>query len=170
MTDTPLSTLFTVGKRLVEMKVKVGGEVQRTAVWVDGPDRWEALVALDFDPAFVNQVDDLSRDERLPLIIHWYQSGEVTPEQLNRLLCACWTHGGYPHHQHVSQDDMRDMLAHAGFITDTPGTLRPFEPLTVWRGGVAGAAIGFSWTTDRERAEWFAKRQHTMGHSGAVEV
>ena len=32
------------------------------------------------------------------------------------------------------------------------------DPVTIYRGQIAGRRAGISWTTDRERAEWFAKR------------
>ncbi|MDP9471923.1 MAG: hypothetical protein M3Q71_14880, partial [Chloroflexota bacterium] len=54
----------------------------------------------------------------------------------------------------------------AGFVTDSPGTEPPTGPLTIYRGvsslwGERGERItrrGVSWTEDRERAVWFARR------------
>lgn len=37
------------------------------------------------------------------------------------------------------------------------------EPITVWRGSFTGFKRGLSWTTDRDRAVWFARRGDMAG-------
>jgi hypothetical protein len=49
------------------------------------------------------------------------------------------------------------LFARAGFIS-TAGRPAPTEPLVIWRGQRDRRAPKMSWTTDRDRAVWFAHR------------
>lgn len=52
---------------------------------------WEAeragtLFDLEFEPDFIGQMGYLSHYNRLPLIVYWYQMGELNGQWLNQLL------------------------------------------------------------------------------------
>ncbi len=150
-------TLFTTGK--VEFAPFPDG----STVLIDGPDRWEQLLALPFEPAFIEQMGLLSHSERLPLILEWYSQGDLSQEELNRLVSESWTHGGYAADQGWEESDWVELFNDAGFVTDTPGWERPSEPLTIHRGSRLGGERGMSWSTDWDTAAWFARRLHDHG-------
>jgi hypothetical protein len=45
-----------------------------------------------------------------------------------------------------------------GFISDSAGTTRPDHQLLVYRGATRRRRRRMSWTTNREKAQWFADR------------
>jgi hypothetical protein len=137
-------------------------------VLMDADDRWEQLLDLDFEPGFVDQMGLLNHFERLPLIVHWYESRDLSTTELQVLLSGWWSHGGYPYHVGLSIPEWVVIFREAGFVTDTPGTLPPSSPLTIHRGTVSGAEHGLSWTTEFDTAAWFAWRQHDLGSPAVV--
>ena len=132
-------------------------------VLIDGPDRWKQLLALEFESALIDQMIQLSHYERLPLILEWYSRGDLSPDDLNRLLSDNWTHGGYAADQGWETSDWVELLEWAGFVTDTSGWKRPSEPLWIHRGARLGGERGMSWSTDWDTAAWFARRLHDHG-------
>ncbi len=60
-----------------------------------------------------------------------------------------------------------EMFRAAGFVSDT-GEPKPALPWTVYRGTVWGRRRGMSWTTDLERARWFAARYAVRHRDGLV--
>jgi hypothetical protein len=158
------SALFTVGK--IPAHYADGSpalHADGSHVLIDGPDRWEQLRALPFDPAFVEQMALLNHYERLPLIVTWYSRAELEPDELNRLLADNWDHGGYAANIGLEEWDWVELFETAGFITDTPGYVRPTAPLAIYRGTRLGGERGWSWSTDRDVAAWFARRSHDFG-------
>jgi hypothetical protein len=45
-----------------------------------------------------------------------------------------------------------------GYLVNGHPAPRPVEPVTLYRGATPARARGMSWTDDRDRAEWFARR------------
>lgn len=158
------SALFTVGR--LPAHYADGSPALRadgSHVLIDGPDRWGQLLELPFDPAFIEQMDYLSHDERLPLIVAWYSRAELEPDELNRLLADNWSHGGSAAAIDLEEWEWAELFETAGFVTDTPGYVRPASPLAIYRGARLGGERGWSWSTDRDVAAWFARREHDCG-------
>ena len=55
--------------------------------------------------------------------------------------------------------ELREQFEGIGFVTDAPKDEIPEFPVTVYRGAWSDddVAWALSWTTDREKAEWFAR-------------
>lgn len=159
-----MRNLFTIGKipaRYADRSLVLNPD--GSPCLVDGPDRWEQLLKLPFDPAFIEQMGDLSHYERLPLIVTWYNRGQLQPDELNRLLADNWEHGGYAADISLEEREWLELFETAGFVTDTPGYVRPTAPLAIYRGTRLGGERGWSWSTDRDVAAWFARRIHDLG-------
>lgn len=118
----------------------------------------DTLFELEFDPSYINAMGLLNHYHRLPLICEWYGRGDLSPDDLNRLLAENWTHGGYPYDMGWKTSDFVEMFRYAEFVTDAPEIELPTDPITVWRGGAPGAVSGLSWSTERSVGEFFAKR------------
>ena len=140
----------------------------RASGLMDGPDRWEALQQVPFDPFLIGDMVLLSHYERLPLICTWYERGELDGTSLNQLLADSWSHGGYPYDIGWDIADWVELFEDAGFVSDQPGTVPPTEPITVFRGGPPGSERGMSWTTDKALGEFFATRN--VWREGAAEL
>ncbi len=150
------SALITTGKVLVR-------HGDGSHVLVDGPDRWEQLRELPFDPVFIEEMGFLSHFERMPLIITWHNRGQLETDELNRLLSDNWSHSGYAADMDLEEWEWVELFETAGFVTDTPGYVRPTAPLAIYRGARLGGERGWSWSTDRDVAAWFARRSHDFG-------
>ncbi|MGI8404701.1 MAG: hypothetical protein ACR2OE_08050 [Thermomicrobiales bacterium] len=158
------SALITVGK--IPAHYADGSSVLNpdgSPVLIDGPDRWEQLRELPFDPVFIEEMDFLSHFERMPLIITWHNRGQLETDELNRLLSDNWSHGGYAADMGLEEWEWVELFETAGFVTDTPGYVRPVGPLAIYRGACLGGERGWSWSTDRDVAAWFARRSHDFG-------
>lgn len=95
---------------------------------------------------------------------------ELTDEQYWHLLSAIWTDT-----ENMWQNAFTWKLC---LESDRPGRSENFmddedrealaklpDRLTIYRGSSAGLPPGLSWTLDRDRAEWFARRFEREGHA-----
>ncbi len=99
----------------------------------------------------------IPRPDRLPMIAAWHRSGRISSDQLRDLLAEWWPDTELPSSYGVGF--LVSLFRAAGFVTDTPGVEPPIESLTIHRGiDELGKQRGVSWTLDRERAVWFARR------------
>ena len=81
-------------------------------------------------------------------------------ESLGRsLLIEAWTDAEFPHQNRRLWEAM---FRRFGYITDSE-TPMPQGELVIFRGQRRGVPLGMSWTLDREKAEWFARRFHHFG-------
>lgn len=60
------------------------------------------------------------------------------------------------------------LFRRVGFIEDDRVAKRPDTPVIVYRGAIPANRFGMSWTDDRERAEWFARRFDALGANGRL--
>jgi hypothetical protein len=134
---------------------------------VSSGDKWTLLEAersgtlfdIEFGREYIDQLGLLNPYNLLPLICAWYARGSLLEEDANQLISQWWSPGGYAHHiDGWAAADWVDLFEYAGFVTDDPEVPLPQHPLTIWRGGVPGAARGVSWSTDRAVGEYFAMR------------
>lgn len=84
----------------------------------------------------------------------------VQKQSLRSLLEAFWSDMESPAYVYGCGTVVR-WFRRAGFVSDDPAVQRPTEPITVWRGTQTCRSAdgrGVSWTTDRDKARWFAAR------------
>lgn len=105
-------------------------EMFRAVLWMDHFERLPH--ALRYYRCFAPDVARV-------LLAHSYDSAEIaSPLGVGRLIAA---------------------FRRVGFVTDTEGLEPPSSPLLVFRGtGASRRWFALGWTTDEERAEWFARR------------
>lgn len=106
----------------------------------------------------------IPRADRLLTIEEWFDAGEVAVDELRALLAAWWLDAEGPSNLGVVR--WVRLFKAAGFVADRAGTEPPIDPLTVYRGIQGyGRRRGLSWTLDRDRAAWFARRFPHFGAS-----
>jgi len=59
--------------------------------------------------------------------------------------------------------DWAHYFSMVGFLHNTVRTSAPTEPITVYRGSTRSRRFRWSWTEDREQAEWFTTRLTNAG-------
>jgi len=99
------------------------------------------------------------------VLVNWWLSGRLDREELRRHITAVWQLAEWP--AALGIRTWVTMFREAGFISDTDEPV-PDYPLTVYRGTTWGRRRGMSWTTDIDRARWFAARWQLRGERGEV--
>lgn len=104
-------------------------------------------------------------------LVDLFALGEVTPGYLQDHLLDAWTSVEFPLQYNGSGRGrwgvVPAMFRHAGFVTD--GTMEtPTEPITIYRGCPVFHLKNMSWTTDLDRARWFANRYNYNEHAIVV--
>lgn len=89
------------------------------------------------------------------LLLRLWEAGRLNVQALRAVICDAWNGAEFPCLT-VPRRIWLEWFRSVGFVSDS-GRSAPTEPLEVWRSQV-GRTIGLAWTTDRERAEWFHKR------------
>ncbi|HMG43038.1 MAG TPA: hypothetical protein VK611_17030 [Acidimicrobiales bacterium] len=95
------------------------------------------------------------------LLQSWFINGRLTSDDLHKVLADVWTGAEWPA-QSLGVATWVHLFRMAGIVSDDGGP-PPTEPLTAYRGATWGRRRGMSWTTDRERARWFADRFAVLG-------
>lgn len=93
---------------------------------------------------------------------HW-----MDLDELAKAVEASWTMPDNPQTQ-LTREDWLGYFQKVGYLDNTVRAPRPSEPITVWRGADASRRRRWSWTTDTDRAEWFADRLTSAGIDGRV--
>jgi len=101
------------------------------------------------------------------LLWEWWDFGELLRDDFVRLLPEVWRLAEWPARS-LGQRAWLAMFTAAGFVSDC-GSAPPTEPLVVYRGATFKNMRGMSWTTDLDRARWFANRERLF-HGGEGEV
>lgn len=83
---------------------------------------------------------------------------ENDKEMVNQKIEELWTASEFPHHQFETWVELFKWHSGQKCFKDTPV---PDGRFKVYRGG--DEELGFSWTIDKEQAEWFVNRHHLMG-------
>lgn len=98
-----------------------------------------------------------SRANRMQAIIDY--GPDIDARILSGLLADWWPECEDP--SDYRADSWVRLFRHAGLVTDNPEVTLPTTDLVIYRGTATahrGAGKGLSWTTDYERASWFARR------------
>jgi len=118
------------------------------------------------DTATARQDYELQRmgNNRIGRIMDWHEAGQLTGERLRACLAEWWDMGDG--HSGLGTGRLVALFQAAGFVADTAGVEPPTGELTVYRGISAGRnRRRLSWTTDPDRAAWFARRYaYYFGH------
>lgn len=94
-------------------------------------------------------------------------SGTLEPIELNPLVARVWSLAEFPEGS-IGLSAWVAMFREAGFVTDDAGVERPRSPLRVFRGTTWGRRRRMSWTSDADKARWFARRASLFGFSGML--
>lgn len=84
------------------------------------------------------------------LLFDWFCLGRLHRGDMAAVVCDVWTRAERP------QGNLG--LGMWVMFFEMAGYPKPAGPLTVYRGATLGRARGMSWTTDLEKARWFAGR------------
>ncbi|MGD9890694.1 MAG: hypothetical protein AB7R89_29630 [Dehalococcoidia bacterium] len=137
------------------------GRRQWLDLWYPGADdvlsrkaaRVRALIARG---ALVEALKIVEKPSKLVIIARWWDFDQINAGTLNRCLAEEWNMVEAPSIEGTRR--LVRLFRAADFVTDTPGTERPVEPITIYRGAGLRSKRGLSWTTDRDTAVWFATR------------
>jgi hypothetical protein len=143
-----------VRARIAESHAYIAAEVEK------------AVAERDFDQA----LDLVGNEQRPVLLYYWHFCNVIRPDELAAVILHAWSHGqaaqacltGLPI---VRAGAWVEMFTATGFVSDT-GRPAPTETQTLYRGAPASSnGWGMSWTTDRDRARWFADRFNRDGYA-----
>ena len=97
------------------------------------------------------------------VLADWRSRGQLTNEQLREVITDVWSTCEFPA-SHLGIRSWVALFRAAGFVSDQ-GKPQTTEPISVYRGASWGRRRGMSWTTDQERAEWFAARFNSVSNA-----
>lgn len=98
----------------------------------------------------------LGRNHGPALLFDWWYGRRLTREDLAAVIGDVWTDAEWPAAS-LTVANWVELFRTAGFVSDE-NQPKPTEPLRIWRGTTWGRRRGMSWTTERDRAKWFANR------------
>lgn len=98
-------------------------------------------------------------DRDLPAFAHLVIDADVcTPDAAAELVYRAWTGPEFPE-ANLDTGLWRAMFRRVGYLTDDGPADRPLGFVgPLWRGATHDRRLGMAWTTDRDRAVWFADR------------
>jgi hypothetical protein len=96
------------------------------------------------------------RDEGPRLLWDWWHREQIPRDEFKRLLPVVWLMAEWPSSA-LGNRRWLEMFKSAGFVSDYEAD-PPTEPVTAYRGADERHMRGLSWSTDAERAAWFARR------------
>ncbi len=114
--------------------------------------------ATDLDQA----LSRVGRDHGPSLLVALVDEGLLTVEAAAKAVPSAWCGVEFPNRA-LDNTDWRHLFHLAGYTVDGVPSERPASPLRLFRGAVPDHRGGWSWTEDRELAEWFADRPHNCG-------
>jgi len=124
--------------------------------------RYQQMDELVVKGEFMNALF-LTDDRFRPLYVEaWWANMLMTVPELQEALAMAWTSCHYPARTFGIRTSV-DLFKAAGFISDRPGVELPTSDLVVYRGCRPDGYFSLSWTTDYERAKWFAKNYNSDG-------
>lgn len=81
---------------------------------------------------------------------------------LAHCVTSAWVDCEFPNRT-LDDDDWEWLFADAGFTIDGARAQLPTDPIRMFRGAIPEHQRGWSWTENRELAQWFAARPHNEG-------
>ncbi len=100
------------------------------------------------------------------LVMSLYDEGLLTSVAAAQVVPSAWNAVEFPSLA-LRYDDWRALFDLAGYTVEGKAAERPSTPIRLWRGAIPEHRTGWSWTDDRDLAQWFADRPHNSGR-GAV--
>lgn len=122
---------------------------------------------LDFHALMTRYWNQPNHQRDLPILAtRLIPNGCMTRKGERELVEHAWTHPEFPVVDIEAQAGWIDVFEYVGYLSDD-GSEQPTEPITLYRGGSAnfGGTEGLSWTSDPEKARWFAYRFGTAGRA-----
>lgn len=104
----------------------------------------------------------LGRNAYPVLVADLHAEGLLLPDVAAVVVPAAWSLVEFPNRT-LSADLWRALFDLAGYTVEGVPASRPSEPLQLWRGALHEWRAGWSWTDDRDLAQWFADRPHNAG-------
>ncbi len=124
------------------------------------PHYIEGRVIVDLVKGDVSAIVTLvGRNEAPHCIKYWFESEIISFEQLRSVLLNMWCSAEFPCRA-LPRRLWLDWFRRAGYLSDESAP-RPTKPTEVWR-AQAGRVRGLSWTTDKDKAVWFHKRNELL--------
>jgi hypothetical protein len=105
---------------------------------------------------YESELVSVGRNDAPELLWSLWRWDLIPHEEFRRLLPDVWGMAEYPT-SCIGTRLWLKMFKNSGFVTDC-GAAPPTAPLRLYRGHEKAYMRGFSWTTDIERARWFADR------------
>ena len=129
---------------------------------------WEAQQTLPLDAdAFLTRASWYDRNRGPLLLFDVYYRRLLAGAVLATVLPHVWTAAEWPSAA-MPVPAWLALFRAAGFCSDSAGMERPSALLTVYRGTTPGRRRGMAWTTDADKAEWFAARWRLAGRQDAA--
>ena len=105
---------------------------------------------------YETELVSVGRDDAPELLWSLWHLNLIPHEEFRRLLPMVWCMAEYPTSS-IGTRRWLKMFKHSGFVTDCSAA-PPTSPRQLYRGHEVAYKRGFSWTTDIEKARWFADR------------
>lgn len=91
------------------------------------------------------------------LLDHLFDSACLTTAAAATAVAEAWSDAEFPEHI-LGRNRWRKLFKFAGYNVDGRPAPRPADPVKVYRGADVAHRRGWSWTTNLEMSEWFARR------------
>jgi hypothetical protein len=91
----------------------------------------------------------------------------IAADTITALVADAWCAAEFPQ-DCLRRADWLWLFGKAGYTVNGKPAGRPAEPVRLWRGSSPGLRRRWSWTSDPERAEWFASRCRLFGQAAQV--
>jgi hypothetical protein len=86
-----------------------------------------------------------------------YCNGDLHPRQAQVVVPDVWSMVEHPLHA-LDRDEWRQLFNLAGYTHNGKRRAKPRKPRLLYRGADEEHRDGWSWTDDRDKAQWFADR------------
>ena len=127
---------------------EVAAQRERLAMALD-----EADAGGDFDK-MLTLVD---RNCGPALLVDWMTAGRISREQVREHLATTWQMADFPN-QALGRKTWRVLFRWTGYVSDPLGLPQPTTSVRLFRGCTPGRYHGMAWTSDLDKARWFARR------------
>jgi len=111
----------------------------------------------------------IGRNYAPALLFALVDAGKIDREDLAVLLAEVWAMVEFPERA-VRRDRWLALFQEAGFVSDPPGLVRPSQSMALYRGCPTRRRRGLAWTTDLEKARWYADRHANVFRLGRANV
>ncbi len=101
----------------------------------------------------------VGRNHGPALLVDLWSEGLLTAEAATQCVPSAWCGCEWPNRT-LDDDLWRRLFDLAGYTVEGISADRPTRSLRLYRGAVPKHRDGWSWTDDRQLAEWFAQRAH----------